>query len=404
MLGREPWWCGSAAKNSAAALAHKHLAAVGLDLDLDTPVEHLPLSQHQLVELVRGLMDTARVFLLDEPTSALPHAEASNLYQQIKNLRARDCAVLLISHKLDEMLTLGDRISVMRDGEIVWTTANRREADQTDIRRHILTAMVPTPSANLEPDTNRSQTDRPRFVIHGRDPTGLNKHVLDIYPGEIVGLAGLQGSGIRKILHGLVGDPSQKNAYTLESSGQLLKLKNPGHAKRNGVVLLTCDRKASGLVGTLGAIDNALLSALDRHSTLGWVHQQRSRAEATIVLEQAKIVAADLDAPVTKLSGGNQQKVYLARCLLAQPDLLLLDDPTRGVDLGAKRDLVALIRSHAQQGNCVLWTATELSELTDHCHRIAVVHRGLFVATFTPPYDLPKLVAATLGDTQQEVS
>ncbi|MGB1015119.1 MAG: ATP-binding cassette domain-containing protein [Nannocystaceae bacterium] len=507
MLGREPLWLGQRARQTAAKQARRHLGDMDLDLDLEAPVETLSLGQQQLVEIVRGLMTSAEVYLLDEPTSALPRAAAKNLYQQLGRLREQDCATLLVSHKLDEILALADHISVMRDGEVVWQTANNPTAyshepgdlrPKPELRARLIAAMAPelpqtktqtqTPPptrlrtirpgpeltrvkadsrlsqgpaairpgpaqaqaasqpirpepsgpAEAQADSRPSQprlspaihsdlskagqeaetrspratsagtsTQTPRLELTGASLVGqpaFGPIDLRVNPGEILGLAGLQGSGIQLLLHALVGSKTSLTGTRVALDGQGLALRSPQQARRAGIVLLTCDRKQTGLIPTLGAIDNTVLSALDRFTRFGWFDRQAARQAATKLLERVRLAAADLDAPVTTLSGGNQQKVYLARCLLPNPRLLLLDDPTRGVDVGAKRDLHALIHAHAREGHAVIWAATELTELTDHCHRIVALARGRVTGRFTPPYNTDAVVAATLGERVQEAS
>jgi len=484
---------------------------MGLDLDLETPVKALALGQQQLVEIVRGLMTSAEVYLLDEPTSALPRAAAKNLYQQLGRLREQAGATLLVSHKLDEILALADQISVMRDGEVVWQAANNPTAYSHDsgdfqpkpeLRARLIAAMAPElpqtqtqapaptrlPTAiRADPELTQAEVDsrlsqgpaairpgpadaqaasqppfpaairpepsgpaeaqadsgpsQPRLspAIHSdlskagqeaetRPPratsTGASTRAprleltgasiagqaafgpidLRVHPGEILGLAGLQGSGIQLLLHALVGSKTHLTGTRVALDGRSLTLRTPQQARQAGIVLLTCDRKQTGLIPTLGALDNTVLSTLDRFTRFGWFDRQGAREAATELLERVRLAAADLDAPVTTLSGGNQQKVYLARCLLPNPRLLLLDDPTRGVDVGAKRDLHALIHAHAREGHAVIWAATELTELTDHCHRIVALARGRVTGRFTPPYNTDAVVAATLGEQVQEAS
>lgn len=408
MLAREPFWLGRRARKEAALSVQKRLTEVGLEVDVDRLVGQLPLAQQQRIELVRGLYDGAQIFLLDEPSSALPRADVIHLYQQINQLRAGGCAVLLISHKLDEILELGDRVSVMRDGEIVYSskiaTGTANTADD-QLRREIVAAMVgqTSPENGPEPSAGPACT-RPllRLVAANvRTSPRVGPVDLELAPGDIVGLAGLQGSGVQTLLHALAGAGPGLEARAFTLDGRALTIKTPRQALAAGIVLLTCDRKTAGLVGTLGSLDNTMLSALERFTTLGFVHRQQARAAAGQLLKQANLVAADLDAPVTTLSGGNQQKVYLARCLLAKPRLLLVDDPARGVDLAARQDLFRLIHSHAQAGNCVLWSACELSELTANCQRILAFHRGRVVGCFSRPFDQKAIVAATLTGVPQ---
>jgi len=393
-----------------------------LDLDLQTPVEALPLGQQQLIEIVRGLMISAEIYLLDEPTSALPRAAAEKLYQQLGHLRRQGCATLLVSHKLDEILALADQISVMRDGKVVWQTANTPTAYSHDnnadhdpeLRAPLLAAMAPeleSPAKREDPGSQRppvatsvgGQT-APRLELTGVSVAGqapIGPLDLRVEPGEILGLAGLQGSGISMLLHALVGAKGHLTGTLLALDGRKLAIRSPQQARRAGVVLLTCDRKRLGLIPGLGALDNTVLSALDLFTRFSWVDTTRAREAARLLLTRVRLAAADLDAPVTTLSGGNQQKIYLARCLLSNPRLLLLDDPTRGVDVGAKRDLHGLIHAHANTGQSVIWSATELTELTHHCDRIVALARGRITGRFTPPYNTDAVVAATMGEVSE---
>jgi ABC-type sugar transport system ATPase subunit len=352
--------------------ARRRLAGLGLQIDLDARVESLPISVQQQLEIARALMRDASALVMDEPTSALSDADAERLFERIEELRRQGRGILYISHRMEEIFRLADRISVLRDGRRVLTAA-ARQLDQG----RLVSAMV---GRSLEPPAPRSGPKRGEILLSARSlarrgPVTLEEISFDLRSGEILGLAGIAGSGASTLLHALFGSLGPLDAGSVRLAGEPLSPRSPAASIRRGVVLLGSDRALS-LIAELPITHNATLSSLRRFSRAGFVERGAERAAASAILGRLRLSTAELGAPVRQLSGGNQQKVALARCLLAEPRLLLLDEPTRGIDVGAKAEVHALIRELAAAGIGVLLVASEMEELLALSDRILVLYRG----------------------------
>jgi len=361
--------------------ARKILAQLELDIDPSQPVETLPLSVRQLVEIARALARDARVLVMDEPTSALSEPEAERLFGHIERLRSAGRGIVYISHRMEEIFRLADRITVLRDGRRV-ITANRSELDAERLVEHMVGRALKARSESSE-----HPAGRPFLDVHGLalQATGGGRRLLDdvsfeLESGEVLGLAGLQGSGTSDLLHALFGSTPLPASGRITLEGQPYAAGSPREAIGRGVILLASDRRSSTL-SAMSVRANATLSSLGRFSRLGFVSGARERDAVSEVALGLRLSAPSLDAAAESLSGGNQQKVALARCLLAKPKLLLLDDPTRGIDVAAKADVHALIRRLARAGTAVLWVASELDELIDVSDRVLVLSRGRRVAS-----------------------
>lgn len=354
--------------------ARRMLARVGLELDPERRVEDLGLAERQLVEIARALHHTARVLILDEPTSALAEPEAERLFERMRELRDGGRGVVFISHRLDEIFRLADRITVLRDGRVVHT-GPASELDERTLVEHMVGKTV-----ELADDDAERGTGEPLLSVSGLCVPGarggrplLDDVSLELAAGEIVGVAGLQDSGASELLHALAGAvPSVRQARL---AGKSYQPRSPAQAVATGVTLLPRDRNAS-VFPARSIVENATLGSLGRVSRAGVISLRRERALAAEVTGRMGLVAPSLDAPAGSLSGGNQQKVALARCLLTQPKLILLDDPTRGVDVAAKADVHRLVREAAQSGAGVLFVSTDFDELLALSDRVLVLFRG----------------------------
>jgi len=359
------------------------LAELDLDLDVDEPVEELPLSTQQLVEIAKALATGSTVLLLDEPTSALPEPEALRLFERIDSLRRHGVGIVYVSHRMEEIYQVADRITVLRDGALVGT------APVAELPPAALVEWMIGRPPSHERRPSASPGDVVLRVDHltvtsPRAAAGARVVVDDlsfaVRAGEIVGLAGLRGSGASDVLHALFGDRAGHTSGAVEVRGRRVELRDPRHALARRFVLLTSDRKQKGLVPYMGSIDNATLATLPRFSPRGVVHRGEEVKAAGGVFRQLNLRAPSLAAPVRLLSGGNQQKVVLARCLLSDPDVLLLDEPTRGVDIGAKEEIYELLGQLARKGLAILLITSELPELLRLSDRILVLHRGRLTA------------------------
>ena len=352
------------------------LARLELELDPDVPVERLSLAERQLVEIARAVEGQARVLVMDEPTSALSEPEAVRLFGVVRRLSAAGTSVLYISHRMEEIYELGQRVTVLRDGRSALTASLAKLP-----RAELLAAMLgrrPPPA----PAVSVSRAGSLRLLVQDFStpaPPRLKGLDFELAQGEILGIAGVRGSGASALLHALFGNVPGASGR-VELDGKALPLTSPAVALANGVALLASDRGLSVLTN-LKVFENATLSSLVRHSPDYFLDERRELRAAEPELARLRLKAPSLDAPAAALSGGNQQKLALARCLLAKPRLLLLDDPTRGIDLGAKADVYELLRALAADGTSILLYSSELDELTALADRVLALVGGRLVAT-----------------------
>ena len=367
------------------AEAARILESIDLDYSPATLVEELPLSVQQLLEIGRALTHEASVLILDEPTSALNEQEAGILFDRIFALRSQGTGIVYITHRMEEIYRLADRITVLRDGSVVGTSNSRdlppRELVRWMVGRDLSVepgkAVINTELPALEVENlNVEHPDlASRFVVEGLSFT--------LRRGEILGLAGLQGAGTSEVLHALFGALGGRASGQVRLCGEPFVIQGPTESVRSGLVLLTNDRKALGLAPDLGVVHNASLACLSRFcNAWGWVRRKAEVEAVSHLTQEFGLSAPSLHAPVNVLSGGNQQKVYLARWLLTEPRVLLLDEPTRGVDVGAKSDIYGLIREWVGRGMSILLITSEMEELLALSDRILVMHRGRLAAEF----------------------
>ena len=365
------------------------LAQLGLALDLERAVEEYPLSVRQMIEIAKALAFEARLIVMDEPTSALTEPEVERLFAVIADLKARGCGIIYISHKMEEIYRVADRITVLRDGRHVATTAAaelpRAELVRQIVGRELSDQFPERAGVNA---AGSASDGAPRLRVKGLrvpDPQGTPRPAVDgasfeVAPGEILGLAGLQGSGASELLNGLFGAYGRLPRGEVELDGRAVRIESPGDAIRQGLALLTCDRKSTGLIPTASVADNVTLAALPRLSPGMWLNRRRELEAAERHRAALRIRAATLGQEITTLSGGNQQKALLARWLETRPRVLLLDDPTRGVDIGAKHEIYELMNQWTAQGMAIVLVSSELPELLALSDRILVFHRGRITA------------------------
>ncbi|MGW4499099.1 sugar ABC transporter ATP-binding protein [Micromonospora sp. NPDC004336] len=389
VLGREPRTrLRTLDRRAATRAARDWLAPLGARIDPRRPVGSLRVGEQQLVEIAKALSLDARVLVMDEPTAALAEAEVRRLMSTIRALRQRGVAVVYISHRLEEIEQIADRATVLRNGEVAGTL----RPDRAD-RQRIITLMVGRPAETLfgegSAGTPRAagppllEVDelavRPRGARPGRcEPAGVS---LTVRAGEIVGLAGLMGAGRTELLETLYGaGPPGRRSGRVTLAGRPYAPRGPRAALRAGVGFVPEDRRRSALVLEHPVGRSIVLAALRRLTTAGFVRSGRERDAVRRQVAALAIKTASATAPVGSLSGGNQQKVVFARHLLTRPRLLLLDEPTRGVDVGAKAEIYRLLRRLADDGMGILLASSELPELTGVCDRIVVLRRGRAVA------------------------
>ena len=363
--------------------AREILGKTELDLSPRQPVEDLPITAQQTLEIARALARDASVVVFDEPTSALGEQEVEALFRRIRELRARGRGIVYITHKMEEIYRLADRITVLRDGVVV-RTASASELPP----REMVRLMV---GRDLDGDKGLGVEASPEVVLKVEDlrvahPRLRSRFVVEgvsftLRGGEILGLAGLEGSGKSEVLHALFGALEGRTSGRGSLAGTPLPLRDPTRSVANGMVLLTNDRKAMGLAPDMSVAHSVSLSSLRRFSNRwGWLRRREERTAVERLTRGFRLGAPSLDAPVRALSGGNQQKTYLARCLLPTPSVLLLDEPTRGIDVGAKADIYDLMGEWVRSGIAILLITSEMDELLTLSHRILVMSRGRVTA------------------------
>jgi ABC-type sugar transport system ATPase subunit len=358
------------AMRAAAATA---LAELGLSIDPALPVARLSVAQRQIVELARALVRDARLVALDEPTATLTVHEVAHLATQIERLTARGIAVVFVSHRLDEVRRLASRITVLRDGRRVWTGATA-EADESALIRH----MVGRDVAYRRHPAGRAPGPVPAFEVRGltRAPA-FHDVSFSVRPGEIVGVAGLVGAGRTEVARALAGiEPWAAGEVTV--AGAPYRPRTPRDAIARGIAYLPEDRQRDGLVLRFRIRENVTLPVLRRFVRRGRIQpaEEVRAAQAAATAVDLRPSPADVERPTVQLSGGNQQKVVIAKWLLTDARIVMFDEPTRGVDVGAKVELHRQIRSLADLGKAVLLISSELPELLALADRVLVMRAG----------------------------
>jgi ribose transport system ATP-binding protein len=369
---RKGWLLDDATMERDAASA---LAQVGLKVDPRTKVRRLIVAEKQLVEIAKAVSRHARLLIMDEPTATLTPGETERLFKLIAQLRADGVTIVYISHKLDEVERVTDEVIVMRDGRFV---ARSLTADVT--RHQMANLMVGRELADLYPprDVVVAATTPAMRVRDFTVPGWAENASFEVRPGEILGFAGLVGAGRTELFEGLMG--LRPASGSVEILGRAVRLRNPRDAARHGFTYLSEDRKGKGLHVHLGLRQNLTLMALERYAT-PWLRPGAEREALAEAVKDYGIRTGDLDARASSLSGGNQQKLALAKVLQPRPKVVVLDEPTRGVDVGAKRDIYFLIQRLAREGLAVIVVSSELMELIGLCHRVAVMRAGRLVTT-----------------------
>ncbi len=375
-VNREPTWHGLISLSAMEQQSHALLAQLGLHVDLRGPLGRLSIGEQQLVELCRVLIEKPRLLILDEPNSALNRAETERLFSVLKDLRTQGITILYVSHRLEEVFAISDRITITRNGR---DTRTARTPELTIAE--VIEAMIGQRREALFPPAlpPRAGIAERHLVAAGVSGGRLRDVNFSARSGEIVGIAGLEGSGVADLLGILFGTRrTLKGSVTFPDGRQLPR--SPTEAARRGICLVPADRRKNGLMlekSILFNISNVVVGARNDGPLTFLPAKALERAQRQI--EALRIKAASALIPVNALSGGNQQKVVIGKWLEIGPNVFLLDDPTRGVDVGAKREIYGLIRKMSADGGIVLFNSTELPELIGLCDRILVIYQGRLV-------------------------
>ena len=371
-VNREPTRAGFVSLTAMEAQSRDILTALGLDVDLRAPLARLSIGEQQLVELARVLLEDPRLLILDEPNSALNRAETDRLFAVLQSLRARGITMLYVSHRLEEVFAISDRVTITRNGRDVLT----RDTAALTMPEVIEGMIGQSREALFPPALPRSDTTPRELRVSGLTGGRLQDISFSAHAGEIVGLAGLEGSGVGDLLALLFGTSHASAGSAHFPDGRGLP-RSPTQAARRGISLVPADRRHQGLMLDQSIAFNISTVAVGaRNDSPLWFTQSQARKRADRQITALRIKAASGDVPANALSGGNQQKVVIGKWLEIAPAVFLLDDPTRGVDVGAKREIYTLMRKMSADGGIVLFASTELAELAGLCDRILVIYRG----------------------------
>jgi ABC-type sugar transport system ATPase subunit len=390
-LGRLPGRLGSTSPRAIRRRAEQEARAFDLDLPLDRTMDSLPLAQQQQVEILKALARRSRILLLDEPTAALSSHDSDQLLQLTTTLAARGVAVLYISHRLDEVFRICDTAHVLRNGQLVLSTPIRDTSP-----RAVIEQMLGRPPE--EADFSASARARGRAVL---ELSGWQRHripalrdvSLTVGEGEIVGLYGVRGSGAETVAEALGGLHPDVSGRTVVSGRPLRSLATPIAAHRAGISYVPADRKSQGLVLIMPIVQALSLAVLRALTRLGFVKRRREAAAAAELATQVRLRARSLAQPVGELSGGNQQKVLVGSRLAAKPKVLVLQEPTRGVDVGARLELHRLLRALADEGTGQLLVTSDIEEAVGLSDRLLIVRDGRIVHEIDHPTHASQLEA-----------
>jgi len=395
-LGREPHRFGVVRRQQLHRRTRSLLDELHLPLDPHTPIAQLGIGQQQLVEIAKALSQDARILVLDEPTAALTGTEIETLFSILNRLRARGVGMIYISHKLDEVFHLSDRITVLRDGRTVSSAPTATLNEPT-----VIAQMVGREVGDIFPtaDHERGETVFEARHIKVEDPNVKSKLLVNdvsfkVRRGEILGVAGLMGAGRTDLLMAIFGAHAGRLSGELLVEGRPVRITSPAEANKQGLAFVTEDRKRFGLVLDQTILSNVTLAALEKLSRRFMTDRGAETAAAERSIRELQVKAPSILSRAGTLSGGNQQKVVLAKWLLTNPRVLFLDEPTRGIDVGAKQEIYNQINALARAGLAIVLVSSELPEVLGLSDRVLVLHEGRVTGEFLRADVTPEKVMA----------
>lgn len=348
----------------------KFLKDEGLHYKPDQKLKTLTVSDIQMLEIIKAISNDAQVIVMDEPTSAITQKEVDLLFKKIALLKEKGVSIIYISHKLDEVFQIADDITVFRDGTVV----KSMRADETDINE-VIAMMVGRKMENIYPK-EKLQTGETLLEVKDLCSNNLYENVsFHLDRGEIIGFAGLVGAGRTEVMRSLFGLDSISSGEVY-ISGKKTSIRNVAGSIRNGMIMLSEDRRRYGIVPVRSVMENASLSSLEQFVYGGYAHRKKEKDTVRSYFHKMNVKTPTLETSIQSLSGGNQQKVLLAKWMLRNPDIMILDEPTRGIDVGAKFEIYKLMTEMAREGKGVIMVSSELPELIGMCDRIYVMCQG----------------------------
>jgi galactofuranose transport system ATP-binding protein len=401
MLGREPKRWGLIDWNALNAQASAALERFGVRIDVTQPLGNMSIAVQQMTAIARAVNLNAKLVVMDEPTSSLDEGEVETLFGVIRQLKDSGVSVIFVSHKLDELYAVCDRVTIMRDGQTVFEGVIQGVTKLELVARMLGKDLSKVQQVGLTAFGDRRLIDRTQAPLleaqHLRRGQRLRDSSLSVYPGETVGLAGLLGAGRTETARAIFAADSVDGG-SIQLAGREVRWRSPREAINAGFGFCSEDRKVEGIIPDLSVRENLTLALLPRLARNGVVDRAKQLAVVERYIKALGIKTSGPDQPVRELSGGNQQKVLLARWLCMNPKLLILDEPTRGIDVGAKGEIQSLIGALAQDGLGVLMISSELEELSEGCDRVIVLRDGQSVATLEGDARSQEAMIAAMAD------
>ena len=377
-LGREPVrFAGLIDQRAILQEAKSALSGLGLTLNPRKSVKELRVAEQQMVEVAKALSLDARILIMDEPTAALTEHEITELFATIRRLKDKGVSIVYISHRMEELFEIGDRVTVLRDGRSVGTYAVR-DISKTELIR----LMVNRELTELFPKEHATRGAEVLRVERLSTKSGLKEISFSLHKGEVLGVAGLLGAGRTELARAIFG-LDEISSGSIYVNGVVRKMSSPRSAIKSGIGFLTEDRKSQGLVLPLSVERNLCLSSVDKFSRWGIMHSSEERQAATRYVEELRIKTPSLDQKVVFLSGGNQQKVVLSKWLCSQAEVFIFDEPTRGVDVGAKAEIYQLMNRLTASGVAIMMISSELLEVLGMSDRVMVMRGGRIAGEFS---------------------
>jgi ABC-type sugar transport system ATPase subunit len=350
------------------------MAEIGVELDPSELVGSLPMAERQMVEIAKVLSADPELIIFDEPTAALSKEEVELLFRILQGLRAREKAIVFISHRLDEVLRISDRITVMKDGKKVVTDDAASFSED-----RLVTSMVGREFSEIFPPKTERKREELIFSYSGILARSGKRVAFSVYRGEVLGIGGLAGQGQLDLLQSIFGlGGCESLEVTVE--GTRLHLRNPVQAMKAGIGLIPENRGEEGVFLILSALENLSVTTLKRRQAAGWVHQTRERQETSKIVDDLAIKVTSLDQSAQSLSGGNMQKLVIGKWLIFDPKVIVMLEPTKGVDVATKQQIYRLIRGLADSGVAVILNTSDMLELIGLCDRVLIMNHGFMTA------------------------